>query len=306
MAIYSFLDELPEARTTEYDGKVSTHERTFVVRTSNRYLGSANAVLVVMQYWPVYIGSPHPEDFWSRCRRMRAREVAAREGYEWHVQCSYSSEREIEENPLDDPPNYDWETEQYQEAVFKDEEDKGVLNSAGDPYDPPGQKDMSRRAVTIERNLAFVPTWIMNYEDAVNSDAITLDGISVAVGHAKCQRVSVSRWNTRNEISYRTVRILIHLSKKDWNFRPLDIGFRRKFGTKRIPIRYWYDPDANGGAGDTILLDPNHSKWKEGVEPTAPVLLDGSGQPLEDPTIDNAVFRNHVIYERLPFSALPI
>ena len=303
----TFVDEFRESARTRYDGKVSRHTRQFlvIVDDPNNHT-SVDPILAVAAQFGLFIGSIHPGDPSAWCVDVNSDVIKGSEGTQWTVTAEYSSERELNENPLLDPAFIDWDTEQFQEPIFwyKDSEGvrKGVVNSAGDPFDPPGQRDDSRRAVVIEKNLASVPSWIIQYRDAVNSDSIVIDGIPVGVGQAKCQRVSVSRWQFRNGFAFRTVNLMIHITDDDWDYRPLDVGFRRKFRNGLIPIRYHYDADFD----ELSVLSPENEEWEDGFEPTAPQLLDGDGQPILNPTPEDAVFGNVRIYKRLPFSALPL
>ena len=45
---------------------------------------------------------------------------------------------------------------------------------------------------------------------------------------------------------------------------------------------------------------------EDGSEPTAPVLLDGSGSPLTNPSLDNAVYVRTDVYNEKSFSVLPL
>ena len=146
-------------------------------------------------------------------------------------------------------------------------------------------RDDSRRVVTVTKNLAVVPSWILTYQDAVNSDVFSIDGISIGIGLAKVQRVSVGEAQSRNGTSFRTVSFTIHLEKSGWLLEPLDAGFREiGYGGERVNI-------VNEG---------------DGLQPSAPVPLDGAGVHIADPTLANCVFLSFVVYETKVFSALPL
>lgn len=232
------------------------------------------------------IGSTHPDNPAMWCVEVM---IANHEPWKgWQVTAEYSSEREITEDPTDEPVRVSWSTEQFQEVAIVDENGDAVCNSAGDPFDPPVMKDFSRRVASVSVNVSSVPSWFLDYEDAVNSDTFTLAGFSVAAGKAKCQRVSVSEEKERNGISYFEVHMEIHLSKNGWLVKPLDAGFRRIYsGTSREKI--------------TMTNEAGEEEY-----PAAPVPLDGSGVELLDPTPATAVYRSFTVYESLPFSALPL
>jgi len=257
-----------------------THTQLYRVRTDNKF---DDQVTVLQAAALPFLGQPYPNDPSSYCNSLRARNEGA-SPYFWTVTATYSNEREASDSPLDDPIEYQWATEQFQEVADTDRNGQGIVNSAGDPFDPPIMRDNSRRTVTITSNEAFVPTWILSYQDAVNSDAINVDGLSVAAGQAKCQQVSVSPIRQRNDVTFRIVTLTIHLNNDGWGFKILDQGFRERDDDNKLQ---------------------QITNEADGSEPTAPVLLDGSGKAQTDPTVASAVFLDYDIYPSLSFAALP-
>lgn len=184
-------------------------------------------------------------------------------------------------NPLSEPALFDWDGEQYQRPAIVDRNGNLIGNAAGDPYDPPEMIDDSRLVCRVEKNVAAVPGWLLAFRDAVNASAFTLDGLQVATGQAKFQRLSLSREQVRNDVRYRSLKFEIHLREEGWRLRPINAGFR----------------DASGEA---IVLP-------DGTYPTAPVPLlpDGSG-PLDPPTIAGTNFGDHEVYQLADFNQLPL
>jgi len=257
-----------------------THTQLYRVRTDNKF---DDQVTVLQAAALPFLGQPYPNDPSSYCNSLRARNEGASPFF-WTVTATYSNEREASDSPLDDPIEYQWATEQFQEVADTDRNGQGIVNSAGDPFDPPIMRDNSRRTVTITSNEAFVPTWILSYQDAVNSDAINVDGLSVSAGQAKCQQVSVSPIRQRNDVTFRIVTLTIHLNNDGWGFKILDQGFRERDDDNKLQ---------------------QITNEADGSEPTAPVLLDGSGKAQTDPTVASAVFLDYDIYPSLSFAALP-
>lgn len=279
--------ETSESHSGEATSGETTYERSFLVSFDSK--GTVSDVAAeVYSTWGIRLGVIHPENAAARCYRMRVNDNG--NGLQWSFVASYttSRERRIEEDPIDDAVRVRWGTERYQEVAVVDEDGEAVVNSAGDPYDPPIMKDFNRRVAYVRVNVASVPSWILSYEDAVNSDIFTVGGYTAAVGEAKCQHVALSEEQERNGITFYELTLEIHFAKNGWINKPLDAGFRRIYsGTLREKIS-WENAD-----GDVEY-------------PVAPVPLDGSGVELVDPTPATAVYRSHVIYETLPFSALPL
>jgi hypothetical protein len=228
------------------------------------------------------IGSVHPDDSDAFCETISVDPANPWRG--WTVTAQYSDKRQLAENPLDDDVQIDWGSEQFQRPAMFDASENAIVNSAGDPFDPPLMMDDSRRVVSVEANLPFVPTWILDYQDAVNSDVFSIDGITVAVGCAKVQDVKVGPVKRRNGIAYRTVRLVIHLQRDGWLLASQDIGFRE--------IAY-------GGVQN--IKNPVDEEL-----PGAPVPLDGAGVSQSNPTAASGVILSFTVYKTRPFASLPL
>lgn len=259
---------------------INAHTRIFRAKTDNKW---DDETIVLTATGVPGIGDQHPNDVTSYCRSVRGRNESASPFF-WTITSVYSSERERGVDPTADPVQISWSTEQFQRVADKDRNGEGIVNSAGDPFDPPPMRDDSRRSVQIVSNETFVPTWILSYQDAVNNADIVIDGVTVAAGKAKCQQVSVSPEKFRNDISYRTVTLTLHCVNDNWDLKLLDQGFRER------------DDD------DKLKQIKNES---DNLEPTAPVLLDGNGKAQTDPTTSSAVYLDFEVYPELDFSALP-
>ncbi|MFN9291312.1 MAG: hypothetical protein ACK6EB_24840, partial [Planctomyces sp.] len=77
-----------------------------------------------------------------------------------------------------------WDGENFEEVAIFDRDNKAVLNSAGDPFEGLF-RERTRRVISIVKNVAAVPDWIITSEDAVNSLAFVVDGFAVPIGKAK-------------------------------------------------------------------------------------------------------------------------
>lgn len=279
MAVTLFSERW-ESRETDHDGRtgITTHKRGFRVRVNSKN-DDGQAIL---DYGAVnlglQIGTLHPSGSgWLIKGRAKCSSV---DWTDWEVDYDYTTFEEKNEDPQFDPAKCEWDTEQFQEPFFH------AVNSAGDPFDPPAQRDNSRRTVVVKKNLLAVPSWILDFQDAVNVSAFTVDGFTVPKGLAKMQRVSLSDWQVRNGIPYRTVTMVIHLNKNGWKARYLDAGFRQidpKNPNKRIKI----------------VND-------DGTEPSNPVLLDGEGKVLNPPSFEGAVFLEYEKYVEADFNVLPL
>lgn len=276
----TYKGEDPAGRRGRNSKGVRTYTRVFKLETTSQsegpYAVGSNASLPK-------IGAAHPEDAGAFCTDLTPECVEPWKG--WTVTAEYSSEFTLAENPTSDPATITWGSEQFQRVVIVDKNGQAVVNSAGDPFDPPIMADDSRRVVTVTKNLANVPTWILTYQDAVNSDTFTVDGVSISAGIAKMQAVTVSTVQSRNATSFRQVTFTMHFNPGGWKAKPLDAGFRQ--------VVY--------GGGLENIRNPGDDEL-----PAAPVPLNGNGQAEENPSPTNCFPLEFTVYNELAFSSLPL
>ncbi len=249
------------------------------------------------------IGTAHPNHAKAKCIRRNAAPVMVGTKKHWILTAEYSDKWNIAENPLDDPVLTEWSTESYQVVVTEEINGDAIINSAGDPFDPPAEKDDSRWTSVSRKNVTnAVPPWIFAYQDAVNSDTFTIDGKLIAAGEAKLSAIHLSEPQERNAVEYRVLTLTIHYrgegddagssgygsgSGSDeiepWDLSLLDAGMRERDGSSKLR---------------------NISNEGDGLPVTAPVPLDGSGQKLDDPTPQNAEFKQFEVYFKRTFSTI--
>lgn len=277
----TYKGEIPDGRKAKNTKGQRTYSRSFRLNTSAQ---SEDAYAVGSHASLPIVSDLHPSDSGAWCYDLDVDNADPWKG--WIVVASYSTERELNEDPTLDPAVITWGSEQFQRPAVFDSAGNAICNSAGDPFDPPNMMDDSRRVVTVSKNIAVVPSWILTYQDAVNSDSFSVDGITIGIGLAKIQSVSVSERQKRNGTAFRVVSFQIHLQKSGWLLEPLDAGFRELvYGTGAlVNIK---------NAGDEL-------------QPTAPVPLNGAGMALEDPSTTNSVFLSYTVYETKVYSALPL
>jgi hypothetical protein len=231
----------------------------------------------------------------------------------WYVTCNYNSDlpndqaaevagpdetgasvaqanpTEREENPTNRPPVYRIESEKSKEVVEYDWNGTAITNSAGDPFFPPLEAEVSYPVIVIERNYP-IGSPILDlgtqalYYDAVNS--VAWRGIAPKL--LKIEKIGVS-YDFENGVAFGRVTFNIKLNWKNWHSKPADMGFNWIQGGKQVRI------DIPEGTG----------QWA-----TEPQLLDGNGQRLNgnDGQIGvlPPVFLDFQIYREIDYAALGI
>jgi hypothetical protein len=207
----------------------------------------------------------------------------------WTIEAEYSSkpirENQQEENPLNRPAQIEIETASYKRAIWQDIDSKAVLNSAGDYFDPPIEIDQAFWTFRVKKNVADLPTWILDYENAVNNSAITIRGLSLPQYTAKLSNIRVGDLKIEGDYNYFEFSYIVEVRRDKWiPLKVLDQGLRFKDGTNRKHIM-------------------DNSTPPRPV--SSPRLLNGSGAVLSDPTPTNAVYREFTVYYARNFSILP-
>lgn len=268
--------EIHRGRDGQGSLEETTYTRVFRVWTST---GSDEASVILTYLagspWNLYPGAAYPQDSRAWCTGARPTQDLGPLG--WLVTATYSTKRERAERPEDDPIKISWDEEDYDVVVQKNRNGKAVLNSAGDYPNPALTAQDSILICTIEANVAALPTYLRTYRKAINQAAFVIDGLTVSAKHARVRRISLGQSKYRGTFPFRDVRIELAITdndEDDWELRFLDRGFRKKVSNGATPPVY---------TREKIVSD-------DGTEPTEPVLLNGSGAVLADPTPDNAVF----------------
>lgn len=238
---------------------------------------------------PVPYSDFHPTRPLLLCRKLRWKQDK-KSPLHGIVTADYSSEplnqseKEQEENPLARRAKIRWNTAKYQKAIEKDNANQATVNSAGDYFDPPPQVDRSRWTATIQKNLASVPSWIIDYTDAVNASSFTFAGLSVGARVAKIMSIEISDLQTDNDIDFYVFSYTLEFRPETWDLKILDQGLRYKVSTSRKQI-----------LDDSTPPRPI----------TSPKLLDGSGGILASPSPSTAVYKTFYVYNEKDFGVLP-
>ncbi|MFO0202579.1 MAG: hypothetical protein ACK528_05555, partial [Alphaproteobacteria bacterium] len=223
-----FNGPLPDGETATNDLGVRKYTRQYGLSTT----ASEGPYTVGSNNNLPRIGSVHYEDPQAWCRSLTVARAGGKDRNNWTVTANYDSSFELSENPLVQPAQISWDGENFEEVAIFDRDNKAVLNSAGDPFEGLF-RERTRRVISIVKNVAAVPDWIITSEDAVNSLAFVVDGFAVPIGKAKLSAPRLGPWEFRNNTRFRQMTMTMKLNKDGWAAQPLDAGFRYKSGTDR-------------------------------------------------------------------------
>lgn len=233
--------------------------------------------------------STHPNDSRFLCKRVVTRQDR-KSPVLWLLSADYDTapwDTEDEEDPLDRRTKVSWATNKYQKAVEKDRNGKAILNAAGDYFDPPPLKDVSRWTATLTKNLPAVPTWIFGYEDALNNANWTLQGLTIPKNAAKIFSISISDIQREGDVEYYVFSYSVEFDTIDlWKGKYLNQGF------------YYLDPNEP---------DPDKKRKRckiKGKDSASPVLLAVNGDQILNPSPATATFMEYDVDKEVDFSVL--
>lgn len=200
-------------------------------------------------------------------------------GITWIFTASYGpyDPEAVPQNPTERPLQVSWGNATFEEIVDEDQDGNAVVNSAGDPFDPPITEEDTRPVLTVVRcQYTFSTTWATGYRNAINSDIFlgadpgTVRSMPI-VGVLKKDQDIGWYWEVTYEFAYKP---------QGWARVELDQGLRRTVDV-----------------GGTLKRQPILVR---GVPVQSPVLLDGAGDVL--PPGGTPVFRTYRTRPSLPFA----
>jgi len=265
---------------------VDEYERKFLVLSDDK----ADGTDVVENFGGApSLGSLHPDNARAAMISPRIQPAFGEDAPKaWHATYEYSTKWPII-NPIEDPllmpDEVDWTTREITVPLIRDAiTGTLILNSAGDPPDPPITTRRGLRTAHVLKRLDAVPSWFLDYTFVTNSDSITFDGLNLAPKQALITIVSRSQRKQLNSIGYYQIDLDVEVSPTDQLLRVLNDGFNQlAFGnsTDKRPIMW------NG----------------EPTQIPVPLAVDGSVIPPN--TLPGAaVFREWNEFPALPFTAL--
>lgn len=233
--------------------------------------------------------SSHPDDVLARCNGINDPEQL--DTYYWRVPASYSTKLPMLaqashdgsgqqspsvdlDNPLNQPPEIEFETKYYKVLRETDFDNKPLRNSSWEPY-PSEQIEEGRLALRFARNLAaFDVQQLKKCNGAVNK----LTYLGFDPRFLKMEDLKARRRYEKNRFFWTVSGLIVAAnSSEDWYTKKLDAGFTR-----------WEDP--TGGAMPEF--EEAVPIYVRGQRPARPVPLNGNGDVLaEGAALHYNVFR---------------
>ena len=256
--------------------------------------------VAVLRTCTLSIGTRHPSDFGQVLSKIEVDLKAMKvpcptdgvTSNQWMVTASYGPWNPADRgdptqasNPLAMPPRYRLEFERHPEPIWQDINGNAIVNTAGDPFDPPLEVDNLIGILTVERNVAStfdIPTTIA-LSGSVNQDV--WNGFAAKTVRVAPIGLPALEYSQEANAYYYPLVLTFEINFKTWNRKPLNAGYRQKSPTQ-----------INDQRRITILDE-------SGCPLQSPGLLSQSGTYLPPPVSQNAVITgNFEVHQPIDFS----
>lgn len=239
----------------------------------------------------------------------------------WRAVEHYSSvpltekEEEQQLSPLDRAAYIDWETVPYQVPVLVGEKTLAggtkvwvpIVNSAGDTPDPVPEKTEYYARANIIKNITSRPSWLNDgYPGAVNIAPFYIEGLLIPAECACMVDLKLSRKMKENDVRFRQLSFsLLFRTKREQRTNASGVVLASDVPPPPFDLEL-----ADMGLHKLDSATGNRTKFMTDDTPARPVgqpiLMDGLGDKLANPTPYNMVLSSWRILRKKDFSVLPL
>lgn len=207
----------------------------------------------------------------------------------WDVSITYGPINPAQvASPLDMTPVVRVAGTRIRKLAINDKDGDPILNTVGDPYDPPVEKDATSLTIYVRRNeeVGNITTAILNVlgrSDKVNeNDWLTFPARSLKLAPLT---IPERQYDAIKRKYYYPMEYQFEYKEELWDEQLLNAGFR------------FLDTSVDPPKLRQVMVDS--------APATVPVLLTKGGGKLDPPVDkDNIVINTHKIYEELDYSTL--
>jgi hypothetical protein len=231
-----------------------------------------------------YVGANGETDIGCYCYSVQPRSLD--EPRWWEVTCTYSNDgakfgdaakeqsdkgnkdSDKENNPTSRPPRVTTTWERYVFPAVVDVNGKPIVNSAGEPFDPPNEVEDLRPVISVTVvKEKFNPADALPFAGAVNDDNF----LGIPPGLARLAGLSATTiqegGRTLQEVTYE-----FHVNFLGWELKVLDVGFRQKKDDGTL-VEIEVKGDTTGRVRKLSSPWPLDGKGKAQAAGNAPVVL---------------------------------
>ncbi len=257
------VEEIWDGRRMAYDDQAErTYVRSFRVLTDDAQTAQLSVLFAtgIPQRFDTYADPDGNVDLAAFVQELTA-EQEQDDPQVWVVRATYSSKLTQPDfgadDPLSRPTEIEFDSVKVTRPLTIDAAGVNVLNSAGDPFDPPIETEECRFTIVLTRNLlAFDYSAASAYVNSINSDA----WFGFAAAEVKCTGIKARRIFEKALFYWQVTFTFEAKPGGSWNLTVLDIGYYQIVNGSR-----------------QLILD------KFGAALTSPAALNGQGQQVPPP-----------------------
>lgn len=288
MSVVKFA-ELHSARKSSHsaddNGPIVTYERAFRVVTDDKT--DRESVIFAHGSCPA-LGAAHPDNSGALCLRREPRQQSD-SPLHWIVTCSYSTRYgnvETDDDPTVWAAEVDYDDQELQVPLITDvDTGKAIVNTAGDPPNPPLMTRRSATVINILKRVTSVPAYLFDYRFTRNASPITIEGQTIAAGRAAITSIRLGRIQKHKTTAFRELSIRLEIARTTHKIDVLNAG-------------YYQLRDGNQKLKEQCLLS-------NGEPVQSPVPLDASGRQIAAADLpDAAVVNSWNQYPAVDFTPL--
>lgn len=245
-------------------------------------------------------GAPHPLETGLFANGLEARQDA--HSALWRVKVNYSDTFDVD-NPLAQPAAISMKSQRLTSATLLDNKGRMMLNTAGTPFEPQ-EKGETLYVISVKKNVADYPAWLLDYPDAINNDAVRIRKLQCQPGTLALTGLSIPDYvlHEKTKIQYLPLEFEVTYRKSGWHTVVPSRGY-----LERVEVTNWEAADV-GSTVDVVwktayTLRPIHDNRGQPIN--NPMLLDKDGRALRFPKPQDVVTLKFTIPVEKPFNALP-
>jgi hypothetical protein len=167
----------------------------------------------------------------------------------WIVVCNYGVEQDegggsSSTDPLEDPPDINISHEVYETAAQfaydsggRTDPDKAIVNSAGDPFDPPLVQENSVLVISVTRNEVDYDSGSSSLVNTINSGSVSIGGVSIPEKCGRIRNIGGRTLTDSNGDQYWSITYEIEVRFEGQKKKLLDLGYYFLEGEKKQPIQ---------------------------------------------------------------------
>lgn len=209
------IDEVAEGRYAQSKSRPFGMEygRRYIVKCNTQIETEANVIAAGPS-----LGDLHPDDSFAVCIQQKPTQIKNLPTHYW-LNVKYSTlwdQIETEDDPADWRDKVRVGTVYHERPLVNDAiSGDAVLNTAGDPFDPPLMHEVALTSISVTKTYSSRPTWLFSHRNTRNDAAITIGGTSIGLGEGRIRDVTIDDEKHSNSFPYYQATIEVEVDDID-------------------------------------------------------------------------------------------